>query len=116
MKYNPRFITRNPVYTAMLANDPLLLFFAWGIVESEPDESLKEGEVAYGGLKKPVIRISDPHDSSHYIIRKNNLEYLKRSNQEDNINIVFMNLYDSACFKKWGFAAGDKVNIVEEKS
>ena len=64
------------VYKAMIVCDPLLLLEMLIIGNQGATGELKQGEVAFGGLKKPVLRISNPNNPQDSIACRNNLSYL----------------------------------------
>ena len=97
------------VYKAMIACDPMLLLEMLIIGNQGATGGLKQGEVAFGGLKKPVLRIFNPNNPQDSIICRNNLSYPQLEN-----NVVFMNPTDYSYFTARGFEAGDMVYIIDD--
>jgi len=108
MNYN-RFSKKGSVCSAMIATDTVMFLEAVFFGADNAEEGLKSGEVAFGGLKKPRLRIYDPNNPRHSIVCRNVLTYPQLEN-----NVIFMNIYDYSYFKSLGFEAGDEVYITEE--
>ena len=96
------------VHSAMIASDVMAFIGALFFQDGNVEGALKEGEVAYKGLRKPRLKIYDPNNPAHYIVCSNNLSY-----PQNDTGVVYMNPVDYTYFKNLGFEAGDEVYIVE---
>ena len=103
-----RMSRESSIHSAMIASDVMAFLETLFFQNGEAEGTLKKGEVAFKGLRKPRLKIYDPKNPAHYIICNNNMSY-----PQDDTEVVYMNPIDFAYFKNLGFEAGDEVYIVE---